>query len=38
MAKMEDQDLLSKDAVKKTVESFKALQPLIEYINQAVIV
>ena len=38
MAKMEDQDLLSKDAVKKTAESFKALQPLIEYINQAVIV
>ena len=30
-----DADLLSKDLVKKTVTAFEALQPLIEFINEA---
>ena len=35
MAKFSDADLASKNLVKKTVETFKALQPLIEFINES---
>jgi len=35
MIKISDADLSSKDLVKKTVAAFEALQPLIEFINEA---
>ncbi|MBK6991631.1 MAG: DUF2461 domain-containing protein [Chitinophagaceae bacterium] len=35
MIKISDADLTSKDLVKKTVAAFEALQPLIEFINEA---
>ena len=34
MVEITDKDLVSKDLVKKTAEAFKALQPLIDFINQ----
>jgi uncharacterized protein (TIGR02453 family) len=34
--KVTDQELLSRDLVKNTVAAFRALQPLIEFINQSI--
>ncbi|HEY6503224.1 MAG TPA: DUF2461 domain-containing protein [Chitinophagaceae bacterium] len=36
MTSLKDTDLTSKDLVKKTVASFEALQPLIEFINKSI--
>jgi len=35
MTSIKDTDLIAKDLVKKTVASFEALQPLIEFINHS---
>lgn len=35
MLKISDKDLVSKDLVKRTVAAFKALQPLIEFVNES---
>lgn len=36
MVPLKDTDLTSKDLVKKTVASFEALQPLIEFVNKSI--
>ena len=36
MVKVTNADLSSKDLVKKTVAAFEALQPVIEFINEAI--
>ncbi len=36
MVQLKDTDLISKDLVKKTVAAFEVLQPLIEFINEAI--
>ena len=36
MIEVKDADLVSKDLVKKTVLTFDALQPLIEFINESI--
>ena len=35
LTSLKDADLISKDLVKKTITTFEALQPLVEFINQA---
>src|SRR5262249_18471464 len=36
MIQLNDADLTSRDLVKKTVATFEALQPLIEFVNRSV--
>lgn len=36
MIRIKDTDLTSKGLVKKTADTFEALQPLIEFINEAI--